>query len=113
MNEEMFATVHEQVEPVLTARLALAPAPERLKVVVETEYVHAPAGGAGSGPVGVSLFEHAITPIDRVNTKQNSLLTAPPEQCVDRNAQEAGAKPMPLVGAKRDGGFHRGGTSRR
>jgi hypothetical protein len=77
MKGEMLATVHAQVDPVLTARLALAPAPDRLKVVVETVNVHA-AGGAGSGAVGVSLFEHAITAIDNSSTKQNSFLTEPP-----------------------------------
>ena len=69
----LFCTVHEQPLPVLTDKVALAPAPDRLKVVVEmVKGQFAWAGGVGL--VGVSESEHAVNVINSSKRAEASLI---------------------------------------
>ncbi|HEX8032010.1 MAG TPA: hypothetical protein VF491_26300, partial [Vicinamibacterales bacterium] len=68
-------TVHEQPVPVVTANDALPPPPAMLNVVVEMakEQVVLTGGVVVVGDVGV--FEHATTPIVRINATFHALNT--------------------------------------
>src|SRR6476620_8227977 len=53
-------TVHAQLAPVLTVKVALPPTPDMLKLVVEIVYVHV-GGVAVDGEVGVLFVEHVVS----------------------------------------------------
>ena len=56
-------TVHAQPAPVVTVNVALPPAPDMLKLVVEIVYVHV-GGKVVDGEVGVLFVEHAVPTIN-------------------------------------------------
>jgi hypothetical protein len=83
----LLVTDHVHVLPVLTANVALPPAPDMLKVDVEMEYVQVDCGG-GVGDVGDAVdFEHDVTPARAITARMRPR-TFPPSGAKQRLCRE-------------------------